>query len=130
MRSISIIILTALLLFSAGCNENSKKSNTTDDQQIAQKKSFDPIEDVKGLCRGTVFLAWDVITLGYDKKEQGGRKEEVFTRQQANNVGFLKFFECISNGFCSGGYYGGGYYSGGYDTYRDRGYGNGYCWGM
>jgi hypothetical protein len=105
-----------------------KKVNTTD-SQLVQKKAFDPIEDVKGLCRGTVFFTWDVITLGYDKKEQSGRREEVFTRQQANNVGFLKFLQCISTGFGSSGYYGGGYYSGWNDTYRDRGYGNGYCWG-
>jgi hypothetical protein len=130
MRSISIIIFSSLLLLTTGCNESSKKVNTTDDQQIVQKKQFDPVEDAKGLCRGTVFFAWDVITLGYDKKEQVSRKEEVFTRQQANNAGFLKLLECISNGFGSGGYYGGGYYSGWNDTYRDKGYGNGYCWGM
>ena len=135
MRSVSIsIVLIALLLLSAGCNESSQKVNTAD-EQLVRKKSFDPVEDAKGLCRGTVFFAWDVITLGYDKKEQTGRRTDVLTRRQAENVGFLKFIECIANAFAPTGCYGSSYYTGWDETYRDRGYRdrgyrNGYSWGM
>jgi hypothetical protein len=123
MKTVSItIVLVSLLLLSVGCNVSAKKNETFADKPIAQKKPFNPVEDVKGLCRGTIFFVWDVITLGYDKKEHPPRKELDITYRQANNAGFLQLIGSFANGYTHGG----GYHAGWNDRYRDRGYRSGY----
>ena len=121
MKTISItFVLVSLLLLSAGCNGSVKNNETFAGKEIAEKKAVDPVNGIKGLCRGTIFFAWDIITLGYDKKEHPRRKEPDITYRQANNAGFLNLVGDLANG------HSGGYHGGWNDRYRDRGYRSGF----
>ncbi len=130
MRGISItLILTSLLIFTFGCGESSKRVNAADNS-IAEKKASVPAGDSKGLFQGTVLFAWDVITLGYDKKRPSGQMQKGLTLRQAQNAGFMNFIASLTDG--SGPYrgYGGSHFSGGPGMYRDRGYDYGFGYGF
>jgi hypothetical protein len=119
MKTVSMtIILASLLFLTVGCSTSVKIGNTLIGNQVVEKKPFDPVEGVKGLCRGTIFGLWDVITLGYDKNVLNKRNYKAYTYNPKTES--MKSLEDIADDPIPRNYFGGDYHATRNYTDRDR----------